>query len=276
MRGAYYVITALLVVASSQTSADSGHRLHVYDHDVVAAENAAAKTLPQQSLRGSRDVPDDLAHEERAIISELVEEGAKLIPRAAENVEEMPRVTEAVGKRPRVAEKDALEKASGADEASKKPRNTATDDAFQGMSTEWELELPFKEWNTEIEPMREMPEPKWSWEKRKLVHEAFVKLCAEDLNPTVYETARLWSLFDGKAKSRPATFHRQVLIQLAKENVRRDVLIMKSVESEWDRWNEVSILSRVDVLNMLLNVHFQRWKRMYNAFGEQRSKLIAL
>nr|P0CV50.1 RecName: Full=Secreted RxLR effector protein 122; Flags: Precursor [Plasmopara viticola] len=270
MRGAYYVLIALLVVASSQTSAESGHQLQVYDHDFVAADTAAATTLPRQFLRGSRNVPGDLAHEERAITSELVEEGAKLIPRAAENVEEISRVAEAVGKRPRVAEEDVLNKASGANEAFKKPRNTATDDAFQGISTEQLLPLSYKQWDTEIKSMR-IPKPEKYQNNIQSVYDAFVDVCDEDLKPTISETARLWNLFDRSFKPLTTRLHQQALAQFAKEYVLRDELRLKT---EWARMNERTMPNRAGMLNMKLNWHFQRWVRMYNKFGERRSELI--
>nr|P0CU96.1 RecName: Full=Secreted RxLR effector protein 12; Flags: Precursor [Plasmopara viticola] len=270
MRGAYYVITALLVVASSEISADSGHQLQVYDHDVVAAENAAAKTLPQRFLRGSRNVPDDLAHEERAITSELVEEGAKLIPRAAEDVEEISRVAEAVGKRPHVAEEDVLNKASGANEAFKKPRNTATDDAFQGITTKQLLPLSYKQWDTEIKSMR-IPKPEKYQENIQSVHDAFVDVCDEDLKPTISETARLWNLFDRSFKPLTTRLHQHALTQYAKEYVLRDEL---RIETESARSNEKTMSTSASMLNLVLNWYFQRWVRMYNIFGKHRSELI--
>nr|P0CV48.1 RecName: Full=Secreted RxLR effector protein 118; Flags: Precursor [Plasmopara viticola] len=278
MRGAYYVTIALLVVASSQISAEFGHQLQAYDHDVTAADDAVAETLAKRSLRGSRDVSNDVAIEERTKYSNVIEDGIEMLLRAAEALKEMPRAAVAVKDMPRaeeavekmapIAEQDLLKNVIGADEASKRRR------APHGISTQRTLALPFKEWNTELKQMRGGSVLKKYRSKIKSVHQAFVDLCDKDLNPTVTETALLWGMFDWDVKSYSASAHKHNLIRLAKRYVHKDVVQIQSDDLAWNRWNEVSIPLRIGALNILLNLHYQRWVRMYNIFEQYQSALI--
>nr|P0CU94.1 RecName: Full=Secreted RxLR effector protein 7; Flags: Precursor [Plasmopara viticola] len=87
MRSAYYVLTALLVVASSQVAAESGHQLQAYGHDRITDDNAAMKSLSTRFLRESRDVHGNVANEERSVYSVLasmINEGIEKMPRTAE------------------------------------------------------------------------------------------------------------------------------------------------------------------------------------------------
>nr|P0CV24.1 RecName: Full=Secreted RxLR effector protein 76; Flags: Precursor [Plasmopara viticola] len=124
MSGAFYVFTALLLVASDQIAAESGKRLEMYKHDVMAASNAVVKSLPNRFLRGSRDEPDNLANEERtvySVLASMINEGVSKMPCAAEVVEKISHTTEAVENMPRAA-KAVKKRPRGAKAGRKMPR----------------------------------------------------------------------------------------------------------------------------------------------------------
>nr|P0CV39.1 RecName: Full=Secreted RxLR effector protein 101; Flags: Precursor [Plasmopara viticola] len=324
MRGAYSVITALLVVASSQIAAESDYQLQVYHHDVTVAGNAVVKSLPKRYLRGSQHVHD--SNEERSVYSVLasmINEGVSKMPQAAEAVEKMPQAAEAVKKMPHAAtagkkvsrvtrtgkkmtshganarkgplradfvekmphaaeakeemqranQHDLLKAIHQADEALEKSWHPSSDTAAiryasHGISSN--VILTLKEWRKNFRGMREMAVSSEHKDIIKPIHKAFVRLCGENMDPTTIEMSHIWNMMDWNVAASPATSHRQNLVSQAQRYVLIGLRSMKKDPAVWKEWNKLSKSLRFGVLDYLLNLHYQRWVRMYNIFKRHR------
>nr|P0CV47.1 RecName: Full=Secreted RxLR effector protein 117; Flags: Precursor [Plasmopara viticola] len=293
MRGAYYVLAALLVVASSQIAAEFGHQLPVYDDGIMAARNAVVKTLPKRYLRGGHDVHDDSANEERSLYSvlvSLINEGVMKLPRATEELNMMPRAADDVEVMFRPAEvneemphitKEELKKASkSAKEALKKlwkpaSRTAADGHASHDIPTGEKLYLDLEAWDIKEFHMRGGSVIKKHRSMIASVHQEFLNLCDPNLHPTAAETSLLWGMFHWKPELCTIEIHGRNLMRLAKRDVQKGVLKITSNELLDNQWNQLSDTHKLSVQNCLLNLYYQRWVRMYNIFKRNRPDLIA-
>nr|P0CV42.1 RecName: Full=Secreted RxLR effector protein 105; Flags: Precursor [Plasmopara viticola] len=365
MRGPCSVITALLVVASSQIAAESDYRLQAYHHDVTAVGNAVVKPLPKRYLRGSQHVLD--SNEERSVYSVLasmINEGVSKMPQAAEAVEKMPQAAEAVEKMPQAAEAvekmpqaaeavekmpqaaeavekmpsaamagkkvsrvtktgkkmphaaeiEAVEETLHATNARKEPLRAdfveemphaakakeemrrakqhdllrATEEADEALEKSWHSSedtaaiggasrgissnviLSLKKWKNNFQGMRAMAVSGEHEDIIKPIHEAFVRLCGENMEPTTKEMTLIRNMLDWDVAASPESSHRQNLVSQAQRHVLIGLRIMQRDPEVWNEWNELSESLRFGVLDYLLNLHYQRWVRMYNIFKRHR------
>nr|P0CV21.1 RecName: Full=Secreted RxLR effector protein 70; Flags: Precursor [Plasmopara viticola] len=302
MRGAYYIITALLVVASSQELRGSGHQLQIYDHDVVKAVKAVMKTLPNRFLRESRDVHDDLANEERSfysILADIINKGMDTMPRAAEGVELMPNAAEGVEKMPRAAEgvetiphaaegvenmphvpDEGLSKAlTGAKTALNKlwgpfSATTPIGDASHDVSSREQIDFEIGSWSIDLRGFKPIAVHDQHKDMIQRVYTKFGQLCGNNLNPTAEETSLIWTMFDSRIVPSSSKDDRLKLIWQARQNVRSDMRSISSSKKWRYRWQGSPDSLTLDVLNSLLNMHYQRWVRMYDIFKQERPDLI--
>nr|P0CV43.1 RecName: Full=Secreted RxLR effector protein 108; Flags: Precursor [Plasmopara viticola] len=334
MRGAYYVLTALFVVTSSDIAAESDHPLHNFNHHVITAGNAVVKALPNRSLRGSRDGRNDLANEERSIssfLANMIDEGVAKLPLVAEIIKTKPLAAKAVKQKPRAmkkkfrAAKAVEEKSRPAKAAKKTPRaakaakktppqakvvdeilygveatkemgkseeygvlKAATEGADQALKKHWDpsretavivapsrdisgnVILSLRKWKVGFNGMRPMVVLDKHKDNIDRVHGAFGTLCDKNMQITPVETSYLWSMLDWNIEKNFKKKHKQTLVRLAQRYVLIGLRQVKKDRKVWNQWKKLPDPLKFGVLNYLLNLHYQRWVRMYNIFRRYR------
>nr|P0CV04.1 RecName: Full=Secreted RxLR effector protein 35; Flags: Precursor [Plasmopara viticola]UWV67306.1 avirulence-like protein 77 [Plasmopara viticola] len=282
MRGAYYIIIALCVVASSQVAAGSDRQLQIYEHGVMPADNAVVKTLAKRFLRGSRVVHDDLANEERSFhpfLVDMIEEGIKEMSHAAEIVEEMPLAGKVVEEVPHATEGGQQKMDKGAEEAFEKhvepSGHTATiQDTSRDISTQEVIQLSPHEWESDLSKLKPFVVLNKHRGRIEPVKDAFAAFCDEGLKPTTEETSIIWSMLGWNLARKPKGKHRQHLIAQARRGVLLDLRIVRMDESLWNKWMQLPKPLRMLKLNNLLNMHYQRWVHLFNIFQRRLSEII--
>nr|P0CV41.1 RecName: Full=Secreted RxLR effector protein 104; Flags: Precursor [Plasmopara viticola] len=296
MRSAYPVLTALLVVASSQIAAGSGHQLQAYDHDRITDDNAVMKSLSTRFLRGSRDVHNNVANEERSVYSVLarmIKKGIKKMPRTAEVLKMKPHIKKASKKSPHEARlvkelfhaAEAKETMQGAREYKKLRR--ATRAAVEALEKHWNPSktavsgdafhdihsnqmLSVKKWKFNLTGLKPMVVNDEHHGMIDSVHKAFLTVCDKNVKPTRAETSYLWGLMNWKLAKYPRRSHKESLIEHAQRRVLLDMRKMKATKKVWPEWENLPDSLKFGVLDYLLNLHYQRLVRMYNIFARNR------
>nr|P0CV40.1 RecName: Full=Secreted RxLR effector protein 102; Flags: Precursor [Plasmopara viticola] len=296
MRGGYYVLTALFVVASSEIAAESGHQLQANNHGRKIDDDAAMKSLSTRFLRESRGVHGNVANEERSVYSVLagmINEGIKKMPRTAEVLKRKSRVIDPSDKIPHEAKlveemfhaakaKETMESAEEYNEL-----KTATEDAEKALKKHWNPSktavkgddshdihsnemLSVKNWWVDFTGLKSTVVDDTQDDMVDSVHNAFVTVCDKNIKPTREETSFLSRLLNWKVANSPRSVHKQRLIQRAQRYVILDLWKMQNTCKVWPEWEKLSDTLKFSVLDYLLNLHYQRLVRMYNIFARKR------
>lgn len=293
-----FLFTALLVVATSPVAATFTQSLQGYDSAVHAS-------WPRRFFRGTQGPVDKALHEERSVfttLANLIDAGVKKMPATAEILLPQGRGSTPRKVQParpvvddamlhaaqdkddwrRSAKYALLQAAHRADAALQvhwhPAKTAATGDPTHDISSE--QVLGFTMWDTPtFGNMNEMIVHEKHVATIESVHNAFAELCDPNVAPTQAETSLLWSmLLWNVAKRSSKAAHKQNLMVQAERYVSFDLRHLAQNPTIWKQWERLAKPLQTNVLNFLLNVHYQRWVRMYNLFKRFRpdQKVAAL